>query len=76
MISLDTLLEFHSERGPSTMPPCDAHIAVSDTMDSPATFVLIHYLQVALQSGRQVVWIDSSGNGWMHLVHIARKMVR
>ncbi|WFD33231.1 hypothetical protein MCUN1_000044 [Malassezia cuniculi] len=73
MISLDTLLEFHTNQGTSTIPPSDGYIAVTDTVDAPALFVLFHYVQLAIQSGRPVVWIDGSGNGRTHLHSIARR---
>ena len=76
MLSLDALLEFHTARGPSTVPPRGAHVAVSDTVDSPTTFVLLHYLLVALQDDHRVVWVDASGNNRTHLLSLARKSVR
>ncbi|KAF6766785.1 hypothetical protein PSEUBRA_000179 [Kalmanozyma brasiliensis GHG001] len=55
MPNLGTLLSFPSNNGagPSStkqrtpIPPCSSHILVTDTIDSPALFVLVHFLRAA-----------------------------
>ncbi|KOS16551.1 hypothetical protein Malapachy_3002 [Malassezia pachydermatis] len=72
MPELDSMLAFVAGQGDS-MPPSDAHIHISDTMDASGQFVLLHYALTALQRGASVVWLCASANGLTHLAHIARK---
>ncbi|PWZ02855.1 hypothetical protein BCV70DRAFT_197117 [Testicularia cyperi] len=97
MPNLDSLLSFPlDDAGPSRsasertpIPPASSHIVVTDTIDAPAFFVLVHFLRAshaANKSARQVdikgksrakdvkvVWIGCSGDGVVHLKHVARK---
>ncbi|KAN0066415.1 hypothetical protein ACQY0O_000509 [Thecaphora frezii] len=58
MPHLDSLLSFPLPRSPSAsssrtpIPPVSSHIVVTDTLDSPAAFVLVHFLRAALGSNR------------------------
>lgn len=82
MTSLDALLAFSGGGGgPSQVPPPDAHILVTDTLDASAGFILIHYLRHALQPSsaemaRNVLWVSCRADGLEHWRSIARKMVR
>lgn len=62
--------------GGTIVPPKDAHIHVSDTLDAHGVFVLLQYAIKALQDARQVVWVSARADGSTHLAHIARKAVR
>lgn len=85
MIPLDALLAF---RGPTVgqlpnVPPADAHVLVTDTLDASGSFVLMHYLQSTLQTGVQsetpsassVLWLGCHADGLVHWDSIARKAV-
>ena len=75
MSSLTSILAF-AHGGGSLLPPKDAHIHVSDTLDAHGVFVLLQYAIKALQDARPVVWVSARADGPTHLAHIARKAVR
>lgn len=62
--------------GGTILPPKDAHIHISDTLDAPGAFVLLQYAIKALQDTRKVVWVSARADGFTHLSHMARKAVR
>lgn len=75
MLDLSSLLAFACQGG-SCVPPSDAHIHVTDTLDASGQFILLHYAFAALQSVSPVLWLGSGADGHVHVSHIARKAVR
>ncbi|SPO19809.1 uncharacterized protein UTRI_00202_B [Ustilago trichophora] len=75
MPNLDTLLSFPTHgAGPSTaaertpIPPRSSHILVTDTTDSPALFVLAHFLRAshAINRARRSSVLDRKGKSRAH----------
>lgn len=59
--------------GGSMIPPRDAHIHVSDTLDAHGVFILMQYAMQAVQDERYVIWVDAHADGFMHFKYLARK---
>lgn len=74
MLELSSLLAFANQGG-SCIPPSDAHVHVTDTLDASGQFVLLQYAFAALQNEYPVLWLGSGADGNMHVSHIARKAV-
>ena len=45
------------------LPPAGSHLIVSDTLNSPAHFVLFHLVLAANAAKRRVVWVDFRSEG-------------
>ena len=75
MSGLSSMLEF-SNSGGTMLPPVDAHIHVSDTLDAHGQFILFQYAVKTLQQSGTVIWVSARADGQAHLMHIARKAVR
>lgn len=77
MLSIESLLALGPEGDAvSMLPPCDAHIHVTDTLDASGVFVLLHYGLIALQaSAHNVVWVSCRADGVAHWNSITRKAV-
>lgn len=96
MPNLDSLLSFPTNAaGPSSapertpIPPSSAHILVTDTTDSQALFVLIHFARASHSVNRahrsaadwkgkgrahtKVIWLGCNSDGIVHLKNVARK---
>ena len=78
MILLESLLALGASGDTaSLLPPRDAHIHISDTLDASGAFVLTHYVLTALQQpAHSVVWVSCHADGFAHWNSIARKAVR
>ncbi|WFD20197.1 hypothetical protein MCAP1_002441, partial [Malassezia caprae] len=72
MLDLNSLLAFAGQGG-SSVPPPDAHVHVTDTLDASGQFILLQYAFAALQSKYPVLWLGSGADGNVHVSHIARK---
>lgn len=80
MPHLDPLLSFPSSPSSSSgtpsrspTPPVSAHVLVTDTLDAPASFVLVHFLRAALKAAARVVWLGSDATGLAHWKHAVRR---
>lgn len=93
MPNLDNLLSFapassgSSQRTP--IPPISSHVLVTDTLDSPASFVLFHFLRAAHAANKttrsaaangktrerdvRIIWLGCNADGISHLRNVARK---
>ena len=74
MLELSSMLAFAGQEG-SCIPPSDAHVHVTDTLDASGQFILLHYAFAALQRECPVLWLGSGADGSVHVSHIARKAV-
>lgn len=74
MLELGSLLAFAGPDG-SCLPPTDAHIHITDTLDASGQFVMLHYAFEAVQRACPVLWLSANADGHAHFSHIARKAV-
>lgn len=74
-MSRDDFLTFLTPSGARTASlPVDFAILLTDTLESPSTFLLTHFLARALREPRKVVLVGLS-QGWDHYATILRKSV-
>jgi hypothetical protein len=59
----------------SSLPPPHTHLVVTDTLNSPAHFVLYHLVSAAVVLKRPVVWVDIRGEGRASLESVLRRLV-
>ncbi|WFC99571.1 hypothetical protein MYAM1_002316 [Malassezia yamatoensis] len=76
MLSLESLVAMGPNGSSSSLiPPEDAHIHVTDTLDASGAFVLMQYVLAALQDkARSVIWVSNRADGLAHWNSISRKV--
>jgi hypothetical protein len=65
-----------SKASQAISPPPGSHLIVSDTLNSPAHFVLFHLVLAANAAKRRVVWVDFRSEGRSSWDAALRKLVR
>ncbi|WVN87127.1 uncharacterized protein L203_102303 [Cryptococcus depauperatus CBS 7841] len=78
MTFLTSHLSFPSSSTSGALPPPKTHVVLSDTLNSPAQFVLYHLISAALGKAgnvrRKVVWVDMRGEGRASLEAVMKKI--
>ena len=57
------------------IPPANSHLVITDTLESPATFYLIHSISNAINNDIPLLYISTDGNGVANLNSICNKSV-
>lgn len=57
------------------IPPANSHLVITDTLESPATFYLIHSISDAINNDIPLLYISTDGNGIANLNSICNKSV-
>lgn len=76
MTFLTAYIPWTSSQGESSaLPPGVSHLLVSDTLTSPARFVLYHLISSALARQQRVVWVDFMNEGRGGMETVLKKLV-
>lgn len=70
--SLETLLSFPEQR---ITPPPSSFTLVTDTLGSPALFLLVHFLQQTLSNQGRVIWVSCEKSSLNHVTALSRRTV-